>query len=123
MRTRVALIAVLLCALPSPGAAKPTTHRVDAAGGPVGPTWRWEPAELEIARKDKVVWHNETSSRHHVAFYEGPLAGKTLHVPSGEKAKQRFKKRGVYRYRCTLPQHSEIVGGVCVGQCAEIVVE
>lgn len=107
----------------APGTAAPTTHQVTAGGGPFGPTWMWEPSSFDAARKDRVVWSNDTGTLHHVAFYEGPLSGKTLHIPSGGKDKLRLKKAGVYRYRCDIQFHSEIVGGQCLGQCGEITVE
>jgi plastocyanin len=122
-RLSVAVAAIALAAVLSPAAARTSTHEVAAAGGPFGPTWRWDPAAVDAARKDRVVWRNPTSTTHHVTFYGGPLEGKTLHVPAGGSAKLRLKKAGSYPYRCDIQGHSELVGGLCIGQCGEITVE
>ncbi|HVM33867.1 MAG TPA: hypothetical protein VM784_00790 [Actinomycetota bacterium] len=109
--------------LPSPGLGAPAVHEVAAAGGPAPMTWRWDPAAVDAARGDRVVWRNQTSSAHVVVIYEGPMAGKTLQLPRDGVRRLRLKKPGTYLYRCGIELHSELVGGRCVGQCGEITVE
>ncbi len=121
-RLAASLLALPLAFVFSVASAHDATHRVAAAGGPLGPTWRWDPAQLEIVKGDKVVWTNPSSTTHHVVPYEGPW-DKTLHVEAGKTVTMRFKKPGTYRYRCDIPTHSEMIGGQCVGQCGTITVK
>lgn len=126
-RARLALlltIVVLGASLGPPAAAGSTGHEVVAAGGPFY-LWRWEPDQLQIAVGDKVVWKNPTDTDHHMTPYDGPWKNKRIrHLDAdGGRASLRFKKPGVYLYRCDRPNHSELIGDTCFGQCGEITVE
>lgn len=97
-------------------------HHVTAAAGP-SILFEWDPAELSIAAGDKVMWMNPTSAPHRVVPYEGPWDTE-MDLPAGEgKATFRFKKPGVYRYRCDIPTHSVLAGAECIGMCGTITVE
>lgn len=107
---------------------KRTTHRVDAAGGPITPLWEWDPSELEVSAGDKVVWRNETGSAHHLTPYEGPWKDvDTKHLPIDGKVGSVFRKPGEYLYRCDFAfagiEHSLLVGDECIGMCGRIVVK
>jgi plastocyanin len=127
-RSRLALLltAVVLGALLGPpAAAGRAKHQIVVAGGPQFYLWRWDPAELEISRGDRVVWNNPSNTDHHMTPYDGPWKNKgTKHLDSdGGRASFRFKKPGVYLFRCDRPMHSELIGETCFGQCGEITVE
>lgn len=64
---------------------KRTTHRVDAARGPVTPLWEWDPSDLEIQVGHKVVWGNETASGHHVTPSGGPWEGRRRDASSDRR--------------------------------------
>jgi plastocyanin len=100
----------------------PGTHHVTMEGGPLFYTWTFQPDDIEIARRDRVLWTNESDASHHVTFYDGPIE-RTLHASPGETVRQRFPRPGVYLYRCDLPYHSEMIGDSCVGMCGRITVD
>lgn len=116
---------VLLASLAPPAAAGRAKHDIVVAGGPQFYLWRWEPEQLEITVGDKVVWKNPTDTDHHMTPYDGPWKNKRIrHLDSdGGKAALRFRKPGVYLFRCDRPNHSELIGDTCFGQCGEITVE
>lgn len=107
---------------------KRATHKVNAAGGPVWPQWQWDPDDVEIFVRDRVVWLNETDSTHHMTPYAGPWKNvATKHLEVGGKARFVFRKPGEYLFRCDFGapvlEHSRIVGDDCIGQCGRIVVK
>lgn len=104
------------------------THEVEAVGGPITPFWEWDPSELDIVVKDKVVWLNETTTAHHVTPYGGPWKNvDAMHLPYGDKVGFVFRKPGEYLYRCDFVfagvEHSVLVGDECIGMCGRIVVK
>ena len=109
----VALLSVVVFAAPSVG----DTVRVRAAGSPG--YWRWQPGFRHIVRGDRVVWKNPTDSRHRVVAYGGNWNKNTTLAP-GERTRKRFRRRGVYRYRCTIPGHSTRTSDGCEGMCGTI---
>ncbi len=115
------LVLVVLAAVMAAPATARKTHQITAGGGPFGPTWQWQPAELEVAAGDRVTWTNPTGTTHHVTGWEGEWDVR-LHVSADGKASHRFRSPGVYRYRCDIPMHSQLIGGVCIGQCGTITV-
>lgn len=107
---------------------KRATHKVNATGGPITPFWEWDPSELEIRVRDKVVWLNKTAADHHVTPYGGPWKDvRSKHLPIGDKARFVFRRPGEYLYRCDFAfagvEHSLLVGDECVGMCGRIVVK
>ena len=112
----VAAIAVVALAAPSPA----DTFRVRASGTPGNFTW--SPDFRHIAKGDKIVWKNPTSSTHKVTAYSNNWS-KNATISPGERTSFRFRKRGTYKYRCTVPGHSSLSGGECNGMCGEIHVQ
>ena len=112
----VALVALVGVATPSPA----DTSRVKAAGSPG--SYRWDPDFRHIQKGDRIVWKNPTGTTHTVTAYSGPWS-KNTSVPAGERTSKKFRKRGTYKYRCTIPGHSSLSGGQCNGMCGEIHVQ
>lgn len=103
--------------------AKGKTHKVTAEGS--FPSFRFEPADIDVSVGDKVAWTNNTSAEHHVQPYGGPWEDDAhLHLdPDGGKASFVFKKPGDYKYYCDLPYHGQLLpGDLCAGQCGTITV-
>lgn len=88
-----------------------------AAGSPG--SWQWQPGFKHIVKGTVVVWKNPTSSTHRVTAYTDNWSKDTA-VASGESTRKRFKKPGLYGYRCTVTGHSSLSGGECEGMCGEI---
>lgn len=122
MRRLLPVLAVLILLAPAaPAVSKGKVHKVEASGGPAFYLFTWDPDELTIPKRHKVVWTNPTNALHHVTFYEG--MDRSMHLESGGKVKARFKKPGTYLYRCDVPNHSELIGGECFGMCGSVTVE
>ena len=117
-RFAAAFAALLLLAAPA-SAGRAKTYKVMASGS--APVYFWDPDSLDIAVGDKIVWSNPTDAEHHITPLDGPWTAEHLHVDIGDKADYRFKKAGTYTYYCDL--HSQLVSGVCVGQCGSVRVE
>ena len=111
--------AVTLLGDPSLGA----TARVAASGSPGN--WSWQPELRRINRGDRIVWTNPTSTSHRVVAYGGNWSKDSL-IGSGETTSKRFRRAGLYRYRCTVGQgtpaaHSTLdADGSCDGMCGRI---
>ena len=109
----VALGAVFAFAAPSLG----DTYRVKASGEPG--SFRWQPAERHANVGDRIVWKNPTGVAHTVTAYSNNWS-KNVTIPPGERASQRFRRKGAYLYRCTRPGHSTLENGQCTGMCGKI---
>jgi len=95
--------------------------RTFTATGDVG-SWAWTPTRRRIHRGDRIRWTNPTSVSHKVVAYGGNWSYDRT-VPSGETIRKRFRRRGRFRFRCTIPGHSELsADGVCSGMCGRVVV-
>ena len=112
----VAVVALTLIATPAPA----DTARFKAAGS-TG-SFHWQPDFRHIAKGDKIVWKNPTSATHTVTAWSGDWS-MNKELPPGETLHKVFKKRGVYKFRCTQPGHSSVSNGECTGMCAEIHVQ
>lgn len=118
---------------PRPGSAsrrgpEPTTHTIDAVGGPVTPLWEWDPPDVEAVVGDRAVWLNESGVGHHVTPYGGPWKDLgARHLPNDGRTGFVFRKSGEYLYRCDVAfagvEHSVLVGDQCIGMCGRIVVD
>ena len=80
----------------------------------------FSPATKKVARGTKVVWKNPSGSEHNVTAYSSNWS-KSSTIDEGQRTKQVFRKRGTYKYRCTL--HSDMDGRKCDGMCGKIVVK
>ena len=93
------------------GAALAASYTVKAGGG------EWNPSFKKIEKGDRIVWKNPTGKKHTVTAYRGDWNKNTTLKP-GEQTSKRFRKRGVYKYRCV--PHSAMVEGKCKGMCGTI---
>lgn len=111
--------ALALLGEPSLGA----TGRVAAAGSPGD--WSWQPELRRINRGDRIVWTNPTSTSHRVVAYGGNWSKDSL-IGSGDTTAKRFRRAGLFRYRCTVGEgtaaaHSTLQSdGTCNGMCGRI---
>jgi plastocyanin len=112
----LAVVAVLMVVVMAT-ATSAATFRVRARDSDAG--YRRRPKKLEVPVQSRVVWrmvdgtHNVTSTSKNWSKSSGNIAegGKTAHT---------FKKKGTFRYRCTI--HSTLSNGTCSGMCGKIVV-
>lgn len=113
----VALATASLVALPATAPAD--TFRVRAVGD--SPTnFRWKPSFRHITKGNRIRWKNTTSVTHRVTAYSANWSKDTAIAP-GEATRKRFRKRGTYKYRCTVPGHSTLASdGSCSGMCGVI---
>lgn len=113
-RTRsllVAIVAVMMVALLAVGVVALTkTTRATSDD-------RWKPRSIDIGRGDRVRWTNPTEKIHNVKAWGGTWTFFERLSP-GESARKTFKRRGTFRFRCTL--HSDIVSGKCQGMCGVV---
>jgi plastocyanin len=80
---------------------------------------RWNPRRVDIGRGDRVRWSNPTGSTHNVRAWGGGWTFFEVLSP-GEGARKTFRKRGKFKFRCTL--HSTVSGGRCQGMCGLVTV-
>lgn len=116
-RRSLVIILALGCLLAPAAPAGGGRVRIRAAGS-TG-TWNWDPSFKHIVKGTVVVWKNPTSTRHRVTAYTNNWS-KNTSVPSGGSTRKRFKKPGLYGYRCTVPGHSSMNGSECDGMCGEV---
>jgi plastocyanin len=109
------LVVLVVSGSPTLGATK-----AFRAAGSQG-DFRWSPGTQTIAKGDRIRWRNPLSGSHTVVSYSTNWSfDKT--VPSGEAVGKRFRRRGTFRFRCTLTGHSSLDNGVCSGMCGKVVV-
>jgi len=115
----VLIATIVLGAAPSNSA----TRRINAAGSPGA--WRWDPGIRRIHKGDRIVWANDTSASHRVTAYRGSWSKDSAIAP-GETTRKRFRKRGLFKFRCTVGEgtaaaHSTLNSdGTCNGMCGRI---
>jgi plastocyanin len=117
---RIGSVALLASALLlTAGPAPADTARVRARGD--SPTnFRWSPDFQHILKGNKIAWKNATTTTHHVVAYGGNWSYNES-VPAGEAVRKRFRRTGVYKYRCDIPGHSSLSpDGTCDGMCGVI---
>lgn len=93
------------------------TRRFRAAGCTESP--RWEPLKRRISKGDRIVWKNPTNCDHTVTAYSGRWSKSTALAP-GEKTAKKFRRRGLYKFRCLTRGHSVLEDGVCTGMCGRV---
>ena len=79
----------------------------------------WSPAGKTVAKGTKVVWKNSADEAHNLASYKGAWS-KSASLPEGGSTSFKFRKKGTFKYRCTI--HSKMEGTKCDGMCGKIVV-
>jgi plastocyanin len=90
-----------------------------ASGAPTvirGLDTRWSPATVTIPKGGLVKWRSVSLIHNVYAYGSNWTFGAPL--PEGATAKHRFRRRGTYRFRCTL--HSSLLDGVCAGMCGAV---
>ena len=101
---------------PSLGATKTFT-----AGGSPG-YMQWSPGRQVIHKGDRIRWRNPTGNRHTVTAYSSNWSYDKTVAPGTSESK-RFRRRGTYKFRCTVPGHSQLnADGSCTGMCGRVVV-
>lgn len=104
----LALIALLAFAPAVPAARM----RVKALSGNT-----WSPDYRHISKGDRIVWINKDTIIHDVKSI-GRKWNKYTRLYPGDRTKKRFRKKGLYRYRCRI--HSTMSNGRCYGMCGAI---
>ena len=79
----------------------------------------WSPGGKTVPKGTKVVWKNSTDDSHNLASYRGAWS-KSASLPEGGSTSFKFRKKGIFKYRCTI--HSKMEGTKCDGMCGKIVV-
>jgi plastocyanin len=75
--------------------------------------FRFRPARVSIDRGTRVRWHNVTQgTTHTVTAYRGHWSKDTT-IAAGDTTSFRFRRRGVYKYYCSIHAHITS-GGRCV---------
>ncbi|MGH2755490.1 MAG: cupredoxin domain-containing protein [Actinomycetota bacterium] len=77
----------------------------------------WSPKTKRVVKGTRVVWRNSTGQSHNVVSYRGRW-NKSSSLPDGSKTSFKFRKRGNFRYRCTI--HSRLDDGKCEGMCGKV---
>ena len=77
----------------------------------------WKPVVREIHKRDRVVWRNPSDRVHTVTAYGSNWEKDTTIVP-GDSTAKRFRRRGTYKYVCTI--HGDVENGQCEGMCGRI---
>lgn len=111
--TAIAALWVALLAPTSLG----DTARFKASGCAEDPSW--EPGVRRIAKGDRIVWKNPTQCQHTVTAYSGKWSKDTVLSPD-ESTRRRFRRAGVYKFRCTTTGHSVVQDGKCTGMCGRV---
>jgi plastocyanin len=104
----VALVATGLLLPAQPSLAR--RYKVSVSGN------RWSPAQRSIPKGNVIVWRNSSSRLHNVVAYGGNWR-KSASLGAGQRTKKRFRKRGTFKYRCTL--HSSL-NKRCRGMCGVV---
>jgi plastocyanin len=92
-----------------------------ASGSPVAattvnlpPSYKFDPATIEVRAGSTVTWTNNDHFTHSVQFLDGGLPAAPLVMEPGATAKFTFDGVGLYHYQCHLhPQNMQ--GTVTVG--------
>ena len=124
MRKAIGLLvlATLIALVLLPAVSTAATRRFAAAGS--AGSFRWEPTRRVIAPGDRIVWRNPTSTSHTVTAWRGRWS-KDSEIDSDETTAKRFRRVGVYKFRCTVGSgtsfaHSTVSDGKCSGMCGTV---
>lgn len=78
----------------------------------------FSPVNKRVARGRVVRWVNNSGDLHSVTAYGRRWSKDSLVHGDGGSTRKRFRRIGVYRYRCKF--HSELQSGECSGMCAAV---
>ncbi len=126
---------LLLLSAAASGSSSPTggnrsggIHKVTAEQGALPVLWVWAPADIEIRKGEKVKWINDTGAEHAIRPWDGPW-DVYEQLDAGTSVSMRFDKPGIYKYRCDVDLHSDVIyhgeeeDRTCVGMCGTITVK
>ncbi|HVL65535.1 MAG TPA: plastocyanin/azurin family copper-binding protein [Actinomycetota bacterium] len=120
--SRLATVTAVLALALLPAASHGATTTVKAVDSSTG--WAFSPKSKTVVKGTTVKWVGQSETIHQIGFYKKPagvsMAGFSL--SPGDSKKRTFKKKGVYKYRCTMPSHSTLSEDkkTCVGMCGQI---
>lgn len=111
---RVIVCALVAGALLAPSSVSAARYRIRAIEGD-----EWSPSFKHILPGGRiiVIWKNPTNDLHDVKSY-GRNWDFYRQLPAGESVSKRFRRKGVYKYRCRV--HSTMTDGQCEGMCGVI---
>jgi plastocyanin len=115
--SRLLVVVITAGSILVPATSLADTKRFRAAGQPG--SFRWEPSVRRIFKRDRIVWTNPTGVSHTVTAYRGRWSKNTLIGP-GERTARRFRRAGLYKFRCTIAGHSSLQDGRCSGMCGKV---
>lgn len=115
MTPRLRAGAVALTAVWLVGVAQPASGVRRVVSATLANTW--DPRRVRAAPGTRVTWDNPTGVSHDVRSYGGNWR-LNRELSPGESVSRRFRRRGVYRYYCTL--HGALSGGECFGMCGVV---
>lgn len=106
------LVAFGLIAVPEISIGAPTRIRATAND-------TWNPDFAHRSPGSRVVWVNpERLNRTHDVTAYGGNWSKSVVLEPGERTGKRFRRVGVYKYRCRV--HSHLADGQCQGMCGVV---
>lgn len=79
----------------------------------------WDPVKRRISKGDRIVWKNPTRCDHTVTAYAGRW-NKNTGLGPGDSTAKRFRRAGLYKFRCLSTGHSVLEDGVCTGMCGRV---
>lgn len=117
---RAALVALAAGLALAPAASLGAATKIKAIDGSSG--WEFTPDKKTVVKGTTVKWLGKSMMVHHVAFYKKPAKSGVggFNLEPGGAVKRKMKKPGVYKYRCTLSNHSSLSGGTCTGMCGQV---
>lgn len=126
-RPVIFIVLLLVAVLAFPAAAPAARYKIKAREDPgvCDPDANcWRPSFRHILKGDVVIWKNPaTNSRvHDLTAINKRKWNIDKVLNPGDKAKRRFRKKGTYKFRCTI--HSRMVRRndrkVCDGMCGVV---
>ena len=107
-----ALAAFGLVAVPGVSVSAPTRVKATANDN-------WNPDLAHVSPGGRVVWVNPArhDRTHDVTAYGGNWR-KNVTLAPGERTGKRFRRVGVYKFRCRV--HSHLADGQCHGMCGVV---
>jgi plastocyanin len=101
-------IALVACSSPGGGDASGAGEPVATSTVDLPPSYRFEPASIQVAAGTTVTWTNHDNFTHSVQLMDGGLPTDPMVMQPGSDATFRFTTAGTYHYQCHLhPQNMQ----------------
>lgn len=97
-----AAIALSACSAPGAGGSPGTGEPVATSTVNLPPSYRFEPAAIQVEAGTTVTWTNSDNFSHSVQFLDGGLPTQPLLMQPGASTTFSFAAPGTYRYLCHL---------------------